>query len=396
MRNFIIVLVLLISEIIMISCAQEGTVSMWEKRTPGDPSPVIQNIIPADSAGAGVLDIIIQGQNFGSSLDKLWVYFGSKKVNILSATPNEIKLLRPNISGDSIIIKVVVQNAEEIAKKKYKITKVAKAFGAFEPGSNLTAIAADNAGNVFVDFGSVQRKIKVVSPDGVVSEFISYKFSGTVTTMRVGPNGYLYIKVNDKKLYGVPNGGSIVETLPINFLDNVSTFDFDQNGNVYAGGSRKSINIATVSNKVSRGPDYTSFNIRAIRVYQNYVYILAEGAVEGFKSGIYRHQILSSDGTLGPQELVLDWNNTGEYVNSKFSDFILSNDGDIFIATDNKNPILMVSASGVIRPLYKDILTPTAVKLTWSGNILYQLLGGNNTGITAIAMGKPGAPSYGR
>ena len=169
-------------------------------------------------------------------------------------------------------------------------------------------------------------------------------------------------------------------------------------GVIYAGGTsgtNKTIDIVQATT-VAKGPSYADYNIMAVRVFQNYVYVLAVG---GNTTGVYRHQI--SGGTLGTQEQVLLWNTTGDYAASKVKDLTFSANGDMYIATDRSvDPILLVYYStGTVtgmRPLYKNLITTAVGRLTWTGNILYERVISTNPSIVAIDMGNSGAPYYGR
>lgn len=398
MKSFASIVAFLTVVISLSGCSEKQPAALWPPAPNTVPSPQITGLNPPDTAGPGVLDIAINGENFGTSPSQLFVYFGTSLVNVTSVTPTQITLPRPTVYGDSITVKVVVQDADLEAKyPNYVVTQVAKSLGGFVPLSVTSAEASDDSGNVYVAIDNSKTIVKV-TPDGTMMDYAAYSRTLTIASMRMGSDGTLYIQMAFKKdLYTIPPGGGALTKL-LSFSDAMNVFDFDQNGNIYAGGSNKHLNIAHTDNSIATGPDYSGYNVIAVRVYDNYLYVLAQNTSSDstMPSGVFRHQITSANGDLGARELVLDWSTTGDYSASRFNDLTFSSDGYMYIATDNANPILMVSPSGSMRPLYKGILTPTAAAITWSGSTLYQLMGGDQIGLTSIAMGKSGAPYFGR
>ncbi len=398
MRNTVYIITFTALIVIFCGCGEKGPENLWTDRPAGSPEPKILNIVPEGKAEAGVLDIVIQGENFAPSADENFVYFQDMLVDVLSASSEQITALRPKVFGDSINVKVVVQKSAEIAKyDNYIIDQVTGPFGLFLPSENLQTIEADKDGNIYV-YDKSSRTVQKITPDGEKTTYGSVSGFSDATDMRFGPDGSLYIqRSKNSRNYYLPIGGGDSQSGP-KFNDAVSYFDFDQNGNMFAGGNKKSLNLVRTDGSSATVADYTDYEVRCVRVYQNHVYLLAQNVTDDTTaiSGVYRNAILSANGEVGPSELVLDWATTGEYANSEFLDMTFSVDGDMYIATDKSNPILMVSSGGVMRPLYKDILTSPAEEIVWSGTILYQRLGDTEQGLMWIAMGKEGAPYYGR
>jgi hypothetical protein len=404
-----IIIALVIIVALLSGCVDNSIPPGWPPPANPVASPVITSISPADSAMGGVLDITINGSNFGATVDQCYVYFGTEPGVVTSFTSNQIVTLRPVSYGDAISTRVVVQLADDIAQKNYKIKRVLTPLGAF-PGATLsTTIASDTSGNVYVAFNSARdtsgnKVIRKISANGIVSDYASYLTSLTIACIRIAPNGILYALMtgSDGQFHSVAPGGGALTKL-FGFLENMTCFDFDQNGVIYAGGTsgtNKTIDIVQATTVV-KGPSYANYNILAVRVFQNYVYVLAAG---GANPGIYRHQILG--GTLGTQEQVLLWSATGDYATSKMKDLTFSAIGDMYIATDKSaDPILLVYYStGTVtgmRPLYKNLITIAVGGITWTRNILYDrvvppVTSSAPPSIVAIDMGNYGAPYYGR
>lgn len=405
MKKNTFLVTLSISAILISSCTDNPIPSGWPPATNPVASPTISSISPADSAGGGVLDITINGSNFGTSPDQCFVYFGAEQGIITSITPNQIITLRPVTCGDSVSTRVVVLLADDIEEVKYKIKKVITPLAAF-PGSTISnSLASDLAGNVYLAFINARdstgtlKVIRKITADGTMTQYATFPIALTISCMHMAPDGTLYALMTgaDGEFHTVGPGGGTLTRL-FKFSENMISFDIDQNGTIYAGGtsgSNKGINIVQ-STTVVKGPSYSSFTIRTVRVFQNYVYVLAVG---GATTGIYRHQILG--GTLGLREEVFLWSATGDYATSSAKDFTFSATGDIYVATDKTvDPILLVSYStGVVtgmRPLYKNIITTASGGITWSGNIMYERVMTSDPSVAAIDMGNPGAPYYGR
>lgn len=384
---------LLISAVLLSACNEKQPSALWPPAPNPVASPVISGITPADSAGPGVLDISIQGENFGSSLSQLFVYFGTSQVKVTSVTPTQIVLPRPGIYGDSLTVKVVVQNADLEAKyPNYAVSQIVRSVGDFVQLTTLSSLTGDDSGNVFVAVSNTSS-IAEISPQGQTTQYATYPKGLKVISMRVGASHSLYIQcASTKNLYEVPPGGGSATKL-FSFLDVMNAFDFDQYGNIYAGGNGKSLNIVKTDNSVSRGPDYSGYNVLDVRVYNGYLYVLANNVSSDstMPSGVFRHQILSTTGSLGPQEVVLEWANTGNYAGSTFNGFSFASDGTMYITTDNTDPILMVSPDrSSVRSLYQGILPSPGTGITWSGSNICYILGGTDMGVTSVATGKTG------
>ncbi len=404
-KNIFIIITFVIIVALLSGCVDNIIPPGWPPAANPVASPVITSISPADSAIGGVLDITINGSNFGTTVDQCSVYFGIEPGIITNFTSNQIVMLRPLTYGETISTRVVVQLADDVAQIKYKIKRVVTPLGTF-PGSTLSnTIASDTSGNVYVavisarDSTGTYKVIRKISTNGIMSDYATYSTSLTISCMRIVPNGTLYALMtgSDGEFHSVARGGGNLTKL-FGFLENMTCFDFDQNGVIYAGGTsgtNKTIDIVQATS-VAKGPSYVNYNILAVRVFQNYVYVLAVG---GTTTGVYRHQI--SGGTLGTQEQVLLWSTSGDYATSKVKDLTFSANGNMYIATDKSvDPILLVYYStGTVtgmRPLYKNLITTAVGGLTWTGNILYERVMSSDPSIVAIDMGNSGAPYYSR
>ncbi len=249
-------------------------------------------------------------------------------------------------------------------------------------------------------YGASNRVIYKVTPAGEETSYGSY--SGRVTSMRTGPGGYLYVqKTNNNQLSRIaPGGGALVlfYTLP----KKASFFDFDPNGNIFLGGNKSGLVRVKSDSTASALGIYDDYDIKAVRVFEGYVYIAAaylgsDPAVP--VTAIWKNQILNPGGDLGDKILAYDWATSGDFAGAEIFDITFSQDGDLYISTDNIDPVLIVHPDGRSEPLYKNILLAPITSLVWdNSHYLYLKRAASYQAIQVIRveMNKPGAPYYGR
>jgi len=156
--------------------------------------------------------------------------------------------------------------------------------------------------------------------------------------------------------------------------------DFDASGYLYIGGLSSDVAIISPGHASSKMSGiYATASILAIRTAKvnnmEYLYVAAQA---GVNTTIWKHSI-NAGGTLGPQELVLDWSTTGQFASRTIKNIAISTDGTLFIGTDAvSNPILVLTAEG-INFFYKNLLPPYCPYFGWgSGSYMY-MLSGNTT-----------------
>jgi len=379
-----------------LGCEYDGPDPVWSPDYSNGSSPTISRVEPANSMAAMTITII--GDNFSPIMENNSVYINGEKVGLKSASKTEIVIYRPSITGDSLIMKVVVKGAFSIAESgPYKIEQMINSLDAFGQTDDVRTIAIDADGNIY----AVSRKIIYkVTPEGVETEWGS--FAGRISLIRSGPDGYLYVqKFNSNSFSRVPpEGGDLVNFVS---LPKKSTFfDFDSYGNIFLGGDESGIVLVKPDKSAAALGIYDAFNIKALRVFEGYIYVAAEytGEDTGIPAeAIWKTKILNQNGDIEGREPVFDWTNSGEYAESEILDITFSLDGDMYIGTDYSNPVLIVHKDGRTEPLYYGLLLSPATNLVWgNGNFLYINRGAayEAVQVVAVEMGKPGAPYYGR
>ena len=216
--------------------------------------------------------------------------------------------------------------------------------------------------------------------------------------MRIGPDNNIYY-VDGVNPYiikqDLSNGSPSYDALPGIAFD----LDFDENGNLYCGGSGQSLYRVTTDLSSSIAADYTNISIRAIRVFNGFVYV--GGNYSGTDNtvptvGVWRNQILSSDGALGEREIVLRWDELAG-VNSNITGITFDENGAMYISSDANIGIGFFSEEGVFSELFPKIISSPIAKMTWgSKNYLYLNYRGNPRAIYRLDVGLSGATYHGR
>lgn len=393
-RNIIILISISFMIWIFLNCEYDAPTSMWNLTQSTAGNPQITSIDPPDSCVGGDIEIRILGENFSDSLNENSVYFDQTLARIKNVSNTEIVLFRPPLTGDSLRIKVVVQKAIEVIKlnQLYKITRVSRSFGNFLTDDNLQAIELDSDENLYGAF--FDKSVVKISPDEEETVFGTLAFRPY--DLRIGPDGYLYCAASRKVVFRIPPEGGESEEFPGTDLpENIRFIDFDENGNLYAGGNEVALYVIKPDGSYSSSNAYNHIGITTVRFYDGYIWVggqYQEGSID--KWGVWRGQ--AGGGNVGNPELVLNSDQVKTYAGAGLLSLTFSNDGDMFIGTDQEEPILLKKANGEIQPLYYDILEPVADQLVWgNGNFLY-MYNSETKQVSRIDMGKQGAPYYGR
>lgn len=317
-------------------------------------APVITSISPADSAFAGVDEITITGNNFPASAKEVSVFFGSVPATVLSVDTNKIVVKAPNLVSDSINIKVNKFNADKLSNVVlYKLISATLTFVKFNPLNTPYSLTFDKAGNAYVSLilDKTGAGIKKITPDGVISDFAPKGSETSWSSLKFGQAGELFAARRVKGIVTIAEGQTAKTWVSSsNGIGTIADFDFDADGNVWAGGDNASLYRVTAAKNVK------SFafkaNIRSVRVYNSYLY------VAGFKDGsegVWRFQIVNSD-SLGTEELYYDYKSS--YPTGSIQAITFSADGDLYIGTDGVETIVIVKPDKSSKVLFEGILNP--------------------------------------
>ncbi len=420
-----------------IACDEyKGPDAIWVENGQGAQKPVINSIEPADSAVAGVDYITLHGENFSeepaenivtfANVDNFYQVVDSSKGKILeivqaevtSATSNSLKIYRPNILGDSCVIKVSTRYAYQVETfgSPYQVTTVSSLYLRLSAIESINAMTMDNQENLYI-YMSDKTLYKITTD----KERTLFSDAGVaaVVSMRPGPGGTLYISRSKNTGIYVVSPDGITEKLD-DFPEKISYFDFDENGNIFAAGKESNLIIRNIDGIFKTVGDYEDFEIFGVRIFNGFVYVVAEyrGDIADVPlMAIWKSEITTAAGDIpldvGARELVLDWAQSGDFSDSDIMEITFSAEeagGDCFVATNNglsdtddsTDPILIIHSDGTFESFYKGGLLmpddgePDASKMVW-GNGKYMYIYNNDVKrIIRLGMNRNGAPYYGR
>lgn len=391
----VLILVAALSLMLVSGCSNPKTGSLYDPNATFRPQPTITSVLPAGGAFGGMDTITINGTNFSSALSENTVYFNATPATLLSASPTAIKLLAPLVVLDSIGVRVAVLGSDLFSNTyQYKLSAGVAAFGGLLSTETATSVATDNSGNLYSGFSNLGAESGILefTPDGTRSTYAPATAGVALwTCMNFGPGGYLYGARNIRALYRFAPGGGTSAALWTQVLGSTfSVFDFDQDGNVWAGGNMSNIYRIAQDKSVTTYPVSVSA-VHSMRVYSGYLYFAARSDA-GEK--VWRAQISASG--LGTPEVYFDF--ASAYPSNMALAITFSSDGILYIGTDSPDGLVVVNPDkSYSAPFsaYVDIYTPGFFSLAWgAGNDLYAT---SSTGILMkiIVRGKTSAPYYG-
>jgi len=378
---------------LVVGCENKYPPSLFDSEWKGNPPPEIVSILPPNSSFAGIGTITIVGKNFSPQKDHNQVYFNATAAEILAASETELRVRTPNFVGDSIRVKVSVIGSTLFSNVVlYRLETAVEEYSDIGNFDDVYAMDLDAQENLYVSLSP--RKVDKITPDGVRQPYATLPFV-RAGGMKVGPGGYLYLTRLSPALYRVPPGGGSAQlfaTLPGHLYD----LDFDEAGNLYAGGNGNNLYLVRPDGSNKIVADYPGVYIKAVRVFSGYVYV--GGKAASGEEAVWRNQILPGE-ALGPKEKVFDWSGRISTTAGILS-LTFAKDGDMYIGTDGADAILVVHPDGSSEPLYPGVLEPQSYALSWgNGQFLYANRRSDlpeKRRILRIKMRKEGAPYYGR
>ena len=261
-----------------------------------DPNPTgmsAATISAVNPEEAYLKDIItISGTGFNTTQELNMVAFGTKTAKIITASATELKVQAPNISGETVPVKVAIKGSE-FWSNEVDFTFKPSVETLSEEINWAMGVEADDDGNVYVG-SAADEMIYKISPDGSQSEFASLPMKGAIGW---GPDNYLYVcEMDEGKIVRISPDGSTIE----DYVEAEGAVDFDwaSNGNMYIvqnWGSGISMFDGSAVTLVS---EYEG-ELKSCRVFGEYLYVAAvwDGAILKFP--------ITADG-LGDAEVVFE------------------------------------------------------------------------------------------
>lgn len=376
------------------SCSNPKNGSLYDPNMTMKPQPTIASVTPAGSAVAGMDTLIIAGTNFSSVASENTVFFNTTAASLLSSTPTQITLKAPLPALDSIAIRVSVFGADLFSNTfQYKLLAGIAAFGGLQSTETATSILTDNNGNLYSGYSNLglEAGILKLTPQGVRSTYAPTT-SGVASwsSLKMGPSGYIYGARNVRALYRFAPGGGSSAVLWTQITGTTLTdIDFDQSGNLWAGGNNSNIYRIAQDKTVSPYPFVGA--VHSIRVYNGYLYFAAKTDA-GEK--IWRAPISTSG--MGTPEIYFDF--AAAYPSNVPIAITFSSDGILYIGTDSPDGLVVVNPNKTYSApfaAYQSLYSPGFLSLAWGAtNDLYAT---SSSGVLMkiTVRGKTSAPYYG-
>jgi len=404
MKRIYIAIIMFVSIplLMFLGCENDYPESIYNADADLAAAPVITAIEPADGSFSAIGIITITGENFSAVKEKNHVYVAGIEATLLEASATQLKVKVPNIWGDSLRIKIRIDGGVLWGDFfPYPLERVSIEYGGFDEYDDLYGIDMDNDENLYV--ASTAKVIEKVTPgthpDGYegISTVLGNSTLVRVTAMKIGPGKNLFLARNSNALYRMAVDGTAAvkwATAPGKIYD----LDFSATGVMYAGGSNDDLYRILPDASGIAIASYPDTYIKAIRVFDGYVYV--GGEINSTKERfIWRHQIIS-DNQLGDREVYFDWtakiNLTADVLSITFAA-----DGDMYVGTNGADAIVVVHPDRTFEPLYAGAIEAATYAMTW-GSDKYLYVNRRNEEdatkkrIIRLNMRKAGAPYYGR
>ena len=378
MKLFYLDRILLGFSIFILSCEEpDAPDSVWDENDQGGSTPIVSSVEPSQGAFAGIDTVMITGQHFSDNISENLVYFDGMLGNVVEATSTTIGVIPPNLVSDSVQISVAVQGAFVFGKYEniYTLRAAVIEYGPFDQFTDIYSLDLDRQENLVVSLNATpdaQFWIVDTDQDSAVWSSSLAKASG----MKMGPTGSIYFVNYQRFLYKDEQGTDKEDTEIFKRLNgNATDLDFDENGNLYVGGTGSTIDLVDIYNEggltdgVTEAKNLDTLDIIALKVFNNFLYVLTTTVTSD--QAIYKMPILDNLGALGDLELVFDWS---DYTNKEAFAlcFALSESGDILVGSDWTSQPLTIIQNGSASGFYSSVLTAPIVYMAWgSGDYLY-------------------------
>lgn len=390
MKKYLLILipVVLFALIFIQGCENDYPEDIWNPNYTTKPTPVISDISP-DTTYSGIGEITISGQNFSENVADITVYFNGLKGTVLSATATELQVKVPTLIADSVKIQIHVSGAylfgeyggTGVTDVPFVMVDALAKYKSIDATTIIAGLACDLNENIYSILSIPRGIIQLQHPDSAT--FVQYSPSPTQIGYGIkwGPGNHIYLVRKNKNIYRVfPDASSYEIWAKVD--ENVMDLDFDQNGNLYTAGKEGKIFAIAPSADTALVARYgIDFDIPLLRVYGGYVYSVHD--YQGtdttiLNQSIWRNQILDANGTLGPNELVFDWDAYMGRFGPAITAIVVDENGIFYIGNNyennSKNEAItkLDIASGTAEALYPQILKIGVNNLVWgNGNYLY-------------------------
>jgi hypothetical protein len=391
---------LVITGLISVSCEFEEPTSIWDlpDDQSADDAPVITDILPSDSSLAGVGEMRIVGEKFSGDMGQNVIFFNDTQAEVISDTETEIVIKTPTVTGDALAVRVARKGAYLFSNPmSYRIIPSVVKHAELGPTETPSSLAVDRNEYAYVTLAT--GFVRKIDPTGA-AEDIGSSFI-IAPGMKIGPDFDIYA------MWNLRNRGQIwrfyldttvtiecdttwadtthttytdvtcdttedifyTETSAFSFSEQGFDFDFDADGNLWAGTGTSLIHVTPDGSKTTA--DSYSGEVRTVRVIDGAVY-----ALEGGEAGSQKilRSTISGAGSVGAQVQVLDLGAETDLAGVTVNNFTLSSAGDIYLATDDSASGLIVyyTDEGMFERFYPRMINTPLMYLAWgNGPFLY-------------------------
>jgi len=319
--------------------------------------------------------VVISGSGFNTNPEYNVVAFGSKVAHIISVTSTQLEVQAPNISGETVDVKVAIKGSEfwsnELEFSFYDALETIDEEIVWPNG-----VAVDNDDNVYIGSAADEEILKIAT-DGTKSTFASVPVSGAI---EFGPENYLYVcEQGEGKIIRIsPDGGTIEDVVEV---ESPIDFDWDADGNMYIVANWTGIFKLDTGNNLTQVAEVD--NGKCIRIFENSLYIS-----DIWNSAIIKYEITAAG--IENEEVI--------YEGDSPLGIEVDENGTLYFTEAWETTLYAMDADGNTEALYEgELMTPMHYLTFYKKKIFIVYPGWGDVGMTMSAyVGVEQAPNYGR
>ena len=370
--------------VINTSCKEEGLTEFVDPNPANVQPPVITEINPTEAFLKDTVTVI--GTGFNSVAEYNSIVFGNKIGKVVSATETELRVILPDVSGDTVKARVSVKGAVDWSNEiDFAFKNTISVFA--NDINNAWGLAADNDGNIYV--GSYDDKaIYKITPSGDKSVFVAdIPVNGAI---HFGPDNSLYAcQAENAKIVKISLDGAVEDYATIDWPVD---FDWDSNGKLYVvmnwGGIYSQNSDGTFTSEVNAADG----NIITMRIFDDKLY-----ANSSWNAVVQVYNITSNGLEVGDAF-------TGEFTVMGID---IDANGKVYYHQYWANTLQTIDTDGTMGTMYDGLIVANGAEtnplrfMTFSGKSLFVIVNagvdkpdGGNT-IMELYIGVSGAPVYG-
>lgn len=392
--------------------------NIYDPNDPGNPTPVITSVSPADSTYGSIMDkktVVIEGQNFSATANENLVYFGAAAATVITATTTRLELEPPANFGDSLKVKVDARGAYLFGEYRnvdsswhyYKLLNPVEKPGdpAFALADNMSVMDMGADGNLYVVSGI---DIIQVTPDGIRKVIGPTKTANALSNMRCGSEFQFHYTYSNYYFVTTVDTASGTST-HANFKTSkkVADLDFDMNRNVWYAGEDGVIYV-TKAGEVAGTLLYKNDAVyfTKMRHFENYLYLAGKETLsDGSEvTKIWKQQIDLTAGAPALKDSLIELFNWTEsaYVGKAITVLELNADGEVYVGSSAQPLMKLNLTTGIGQTVYPKLLNNyKTARFVWGANdYIYintlSLDAVDNDTILKVRLFEEGAPYYGR